>query len=748
MELSGTLNKFVLFLFLTILSIPDSYSANDEQDETKAPFRVPRVNSDIIVDAYLTESFWQEAVKINANIEVTPGENIKAPVKTEVLIANDEENLFVAFIAYDPNPEEIQAHFCDRDDIWDDDWILILFDTFNDQRRTYDFACNPLGIQCDFIETTTGDGGEWDAIWESDGRITNEGFIVEMSIPFSSLNFPDTDEDQIWGFDAVRSYPRNVRHHIGSFPRDRNNNCYMCQAEKLIGFKGVTPGNNIQLSPTFNVVIPQERENETSGKFVDGEKKYEPGLTANWGFTPNLNLSTTINPDFSNIEADILQLDINNQFAIYYPEKRPFFLENSDFFSTPLSMVHTRTLADPEWGVKLSGKEGIHSIGYFTVQDAITNFIFPGPEGSESESMNKKSFGSALRYKADISKSSNVGVLFTDREGDKYHNRLAGIDGDFKFTQTDRIRFQALGSKTKYPGSITGGDYSQPVDDFNGHAYYIRYSHDTREYNIYGVHNEIDENMRADLGFITRAGYRYTEIGGQYKWRREPGHWYNWLSVSGSFDYRRDQNEQLQHRVFSGSVYYEGPLQSHINIYGETGKDRYNNKYFNLTWVNGCMGLRITPPLFVHLYWRYGDQIDYSNTSLGSVYQLSPSITWNIGLHLKVNLDYIYEQLDVTTGKLYSANIGRVKLVYQVNKQIFIRGIVQYVNYRRNVALYEDDVESETKSIFSQFLFSYKINPQTVFFLGYADDYYGDADIKFLQTHRTLFAKIGYALIL
>ncbi|MEJ2546039.1 MAG: carbohydrate binding family 9 domain-containing protein, partial [Calditrichaceae bacterium] len=232
--------------------------------------------------------------------------------------------IFVAFIAYDPDPSKIRARYCDRDNIWDDDWILILFDTFNDQRRTYDFTCNPLGIQGDMIETPTGGGDEWDAIWDSDGRITEEGFIVEMAIPFSSLNFPSGEENQIWGFDAVRSYPRSVRHHIGTWVRDRDNNCYMCQAEKLIGFAGASPGKNVELVPTFNVLRSQERRDETSGPFVNKDEKYELGLTGKWGITPNFTFSGTVNPDFSNIEADILQLDINNQFAIYYPESHTY----------------------------------------------------------------------------------------------------------------------------------------------------------------------------------------------------------------------------------------------------------------------------------------------------------------------------------------------------------------------------------------------------------------------------------------
>jgi len=741
--LLGILSLFFIFTNFGF----SSQEQGEQSDQQNKTYRVPKVNSEINVDAYLNEPFWKDAVKIDANIEVRPGENIAAPVKTEVLICYDESNIYIAFIAYDPDPSQIQAHFCDRDKIFDDDWVIILFDTFNDQRRTYDFGCNPFGIQADMIETPTSGGGEWDAIWESNGRITAEGFIVEMAIPFSSLNFPRTGTDQIWGFDAIRSYPRDVRHHIGAFPRDRNNNCYMCQSEKLIGFAGVSPGNNIEFDPTFNFIFSQEREDETSGSFIEKEQKYDPGLSANWGITPNLTLSGTVNPDFSNIEADVLQLDINNQFAIWYPEKRTFFLESSDFFHTPLNAVHTRTMADPTWGIKLAGKEGAHTVGFFTVQDEITNYLFPGTEGSESESENEKSQASALRYKADISKSSNLGLLVTDRQSKDYFSRMASIDGDIKFTEQDRIRFQAMRSNTQYSDSIIA-NFDQPVSDFTGDAYQVHYAHDTRTYDFYGYHKEVDQDFRADLGFITQTGYRYSEIGGTYKWRRDPGHWYNWLSISGSFDYKRDQSNTLIHRVVSARVNYEGPMRSHSHVYTEIGKDRYDGKEFDMKRVEGCFGLYVLPSFFAHLYWRYGDQIDYANTRLGTRYVLNPSVDFNMGLHIKIEMGHTYERLNISSGRLYTANITRLKFVYQFDKRMFLRAVLQYKDYDRVVSLYNnpDDYDRETKKLFTQFLFSYKINPHTVFFLGYSDNYYGNHEVDFTQINRTVFTKIGYAL--
>ena len=736
---------FVNLFLIAICASAFSQEA-DSTSQEKIHFKVPHVNQfEIKIDGKMDEAVWEKALVLDANIEVRPAENVPAPVMTKAYIFHNQNHFYVGIKAFDPEPEKIRARYCDRDDIWDDDWVLILFDTFNDQRRTYDFFCNPYGIQADQIESPTGGGGSWDAIWESNGQITEEGYVVEMAIPFSSLGFQRTDGEQIWGFDVVRSYPRNVRHHIGAFLRDRNNNCYMCQSNKLVGFAGATPGRNIELDPTFSSVYSQEREDETSGPFID-DKNNELGLSARWGITPNMNLNATINPDFNNVEADAMQLDINNQFAIYYEEKRPFFLEGADFFTTPFNIVHTRTLANPTWGAKVTGKEGANGLGYFTVEDEMTNFLFPGPEGSDSETSNKKSIGSVLRYRRDLGEKSNIGLVMTDREGDMYHNRLGGIDGDFKFTKSDRLTLQVVTSNTQYPDSIAV-DYEQPQKTFDGNAYSFYYEHGNEKYEVYSLYKRVDQDFRADLGFITQAGYQYNETGGTYKWRADGENWYNWLSLYGSYDLKRDFDDHIFHKAWTFRWNFEGKKQSHAHIYTEFGRDRYEGQEFRANWVQGCFGFYPWEGLaFLHIFALFGDRIDYDNTQAGTRLQINPYMEWNLGKRVKLELEHTYEHLDVDAGRLYTANITRFKFIYQFSKRMFLRTILQYRNYDREVELYQDDdVDAKTEKLFSQILFSYKINPQTVFFLGYSDDYQGDHETSIIQTNRTLFAKLGYA---
>ena len=746
---------FFLSTFFVMAMAQQVFSDDGAVKGKDIPFSVPRIETPVKIDAILDEEAWQKAVKVDANIEVRPGENIPAPVKTEALIAYDRDNLYVAIIAYDPDPTKIRANISERDNISGDDWVLILFDTFNDQQRTYDFMCNPLGIQSDFIESPNG-GGEYDAIWDSDGRITDEGYIVEMAIPFNSLPFQNSEDDQTWGFDVVRSYPRTVRHHIGAFPRDRNNNCYMCQALKLEGFGGNKPGKNIELDPTFSALLTQERENITSGSFKEKDRSMEPGITARWGITPNMMLSATINPDFSHIEVDAVQIDINTKFPLYYSEKRPFFLEGSEIFNSRFNLVHTRTLAEPEWGIKLTGKEGKHTLGFFSARDRVTPLVFPGSEGGNNTTLSARSIGSVMRYKLDIGKSSFIGTTISDREGDDYHNRVASIDGELKFTPKDQFGFQAAVSNSGYPRDIVDGFY-QPNGDFSGSAYRASYDRNTNKYSIFTRYEEVDPDFRTDMGFMTRAGYDHREIGGEYRWRKGPGHWYNLISIYAGYEMRKDSSENKLNKSYQAQLSYNGPLESSFGIFGSLAKDGYNGKEYDgdLLYIWGS--IRPNSSTTLNLNISAGDQIDYANSRQGKQYSVNPSIEQKIGSHFTLSVDHRFQRMTVNSIKLYDANVSNGRFTYHFNRRTFLRFNLQHVDYSRNLDNYLEENRvfnvANTRNLYSQFLFSYRINPQTVFYLGYSDNYsnrnytdeQGRFDDSLIQTNRTFFTKIGYA---
>jgi len=727
--------------------------AKDEvkQEVKKVPFRVPNTTSTIKIDGKMDDEAWKDALMLEIKYENTPGDGIPAGAKTEVFLISDEKNIYACFKAYDPNPEGIRAHMGDHDELGHDDWVGLILDTFNDNRRAFEFFCNPFGVQGDMIEGIQGGGHQWDGIWASDGRLTEYGYMVEMRVPFSTLRFPRKKTDQIWGLDLVRLRPREHRYHYSLFVRDRSNNCYLCQTEKLIGFAGVSPGKNIEIDPTLSALYSEEREDEFTGDFIEKEKKINPGITFRWGFSNNLTLSATINPDFSNVEADVAQLDVNNQFALFYPEKRPFFLEGSTLFNSRFTLIHTRSLVEPDWGVKITGKEGSNAIGFFSVQDAMPNLILPGSQGSRTIPLNMTTLGTALRYRRDVGKASTVGLVLTDREGDEYHNRVAGFDGDFTLTRKDRVRFQVVGSQTLYPEEIST-KYSQLEDQFTGAAFDFHYYHNTRSLDWYLSYKNVGKNFRTDLGFMPQVDYRLIDGGWQYTWQKRGGAWYTKIDVGSGYEHESTQDDTLLSKAFTFWFTYNGPSQSFFNTSAYWGKQTYLGLEFDKRKVNFSFGLRPSNLISLSLNGIYGDQVDFANAQLGTRLRVNPVIDFTPGRYLKLSLDHVYEYLDVDAGRLYTANLTNLKLVYQFSRRVFVRAIIQYADNQYDETLYPYAKTARTQDVFTQFLFSYKINPQTVLFLGYSDNFMGYDYLGFhqgvVQLNRAVFLKIGYALLL
>ena len=464
--------------------IADPIDQGDPSGSTRRPYQIPRwEGGEIEIDGRLDEGFWERAARIPIAYETRPAENQPAPVETEALIFYDTRYLYVGFRAKDPDPKAIRAHLSDRDTAWSDDFVGIVLDTFNDERRAVQFFANPLGVQMDMFndDVNRRESESWDAIWDSAGRITEFGYEVEMAIPFHQLRFPAGRGDQVWGVDAVRFYPRGDRHRLASQPMDRNVSCYLCQISKMQGFNGISPGRNLEINPTLVSGAVEERADFPEGDFTDSGVDTEPGLTVSWGVTPNLSLAATLNPDFSQVEADVAQLDLNSQFTLFFPEKRPFFLEGADFFETRLNTVFTRNVSDPDWGVKLTGKQGKHGIGVFAAQDSITNLLFPGSQGSDADTFQFETSDTALRYRRDFGKSSALGGVFTSRTGGDYSSFLGGFDGRYRLNDKDTIEVQVLGSQTEYPLEIAE-DYDQPEGEISDLAYQLRYSRNSRDW--------------------------------------------------------------------------------------------------------------------------------------------------------------------------------------------------------------------------------------------------------------------------
>jgi len=709
------------------------------------PYVIPKTDTTIKVDGVLDEDAWASARILELNYEISPRENVPPPVRTEILITYSRTHLYFGFRCYDPEPAKIRAHYGERDKSSGDDWVAVEIDTYNDSRRAFTLITSASGVQLDGLSDAAGvKDYSWDMIYDTAARIQDWGYGVEVAIPFASLRFQRTKGPQVWGLNAVRGYPREQNHQIWAKPYDRGNSCRVCQYMKIEGFEGVSPGRNVEINPTLTATRTDERSAFPAGGFSLRDKSAEAGLTGRWGITPNLVLSGTVNPDFSQVEADAAQLDINQPFALFYPERRPFFTEGLDFFRMPLAVLYTRTMRDPGWGVKLTGKEAKNAVGAYVLQDDITNLIFPASQYSLSFTLRQRSTAGVIRYSRDLGKDSNLGAFVSDREGGDYFNRVYGIDGHVRLTPKDELVFQYLRSSTRYD-QATADAFGQPRGAFGDGALAAVFTHKTRYHQIDVEADDIGKEFRADLGYMPQVGFRRFAAQSAYLWIAKEKKWWSRFMLVNAAQYGLEYGGTLLVKSLDNSLSYSGIFQTTLALGHSLSRQRYNGLEFDLSKFSLTAGVIPSGAFGLTILSSFGDALDYVNTRKGGKTSLGSQILYNLGTHWRLNLNLTRERMNVRAARLYTAFVGQSTVIYHLNTKVFLRAQLQYYDYDYNVSNYLVPVTPRFKKFFSQLLFSYKLNPRTVLFLGYADNYLGGPEFGLTQKDRTLFVKVGYA---
>jgi len=702
----------------------------------------------ITIDGVLDEVAWQHATKIQIDNETRPGENIPARVATVAYLIENGEALYVAFDARDPDSSQIRAYLRDRDSAWNDDFVGIVLDTYNDGRRAFEFFSNALGVQIDATndDVNQNEDTSWDAIWDSAGKINDQGYIVEMEIPLSQLRFPDTEGLQTWGIDVLRFYPRDNRFRFSNNQLNRDVNCYLCQFAKIEGLENARPSRDLEIVPTLTGTRTDFTDDPGVVPMQSGSTDAEAGVSIRWGITPDMTANLTINPDFSQVEADVAQLDVNNQFALFFPETRPFFLEGADYFRTPIEVVFTRTVADPDFGAKLTGKRGDHTYGVFAAQDAITNLLFPSAFGSDSTTLDQDNSAFVGRYSYGFGNASSVGALLTARAGDDYHNYVGGFDVRWKITDQHSIRAQYLRSDTEYPDQVVI-DFDQPSGRFSGNGVSVSYDFDSRNWFAYVDHQDRTAGFRADAGFVPQVDANWQVVGFGRVWHGTDDTWWTRIRLHPQWYITHDDSGRMIDREFKFEFGFGGALQSWTEV-GASSRDLlWDDVLYKEEKIYFFGQIRPKGGLDLKMFMEYGSQVDFANSQLGDELRFEPSVEWNINRHLLLKFEATLVDFDTQDGaKIYDANLYDLRLTWQFSRRSFIRFTTQYQDIDRNVDEYIDEVDANTRTLGRQLLYSYKINPQTVFFLGYSDNYLDDDALNTLEeTDRTLFMKIGYA---
>jgi len=712
----------------------------------------------------------QEMTKVENFVQLDPKEGAPAQERTEVYLGYDAKNLYAVWVCFDREPSRVRARMVRREAIDSNhDEVQIYLDTFNDKRRSYGFMANPLGIQYDYIWTDNdGYDGSFDTVWDSRGKLTSQGYLVWMAIPFKSLRF-FASQEQTWGIILQRVVPHDADNSF--YPAlTRKIQGRLSQAATLKGLSGISPGRNIQLAPygvagAFRFLD----DRDPNRPFFTGNRLgADAGLDAKVIVHNSLVLDLTFNPDFRQVESDEPQTTVNQRFELFFPEKRPFFQENANFFSTPINLYFTRRIVDPQAGVRLTGKLGPWGIGLLAIDDQSPGRLVP----DDDVLRRKRAYFTIARITHDLWKQSHIGIIYADREFSAdaatncgllkclaRSNRVGGVDGRFRMDDHWTTGFQAVVSST----DLADGTYLAGPS-FQAFSYY-----QTRKVAFNVDYADTSAGFVTLTGFFRRPNLRRLDSAFQYYFRPEGKHVTDFgpqLFVVQIWDH---DGVHLQ-RVFEPGFFMDLKANTSFQVFkgfsDETlrpsdyaalpGNTFFHKGYWGASFNNSYLSW-----LSFNGFFLRGRQINFDPPS-GQPPVLGYSTEANLGMtvrpfnRLTIDNSYLLARLEIPQAHAaaFNSHILRSKWNYQWNKELSFRTIFQY-----NTLLANPQFSGLTsqKRFNADFLVTYLVHPGTAIYVGYNSNLANlDRDAiaahtglfptrnRFLNDSRQVFVKVSY----
>jgi hypothetical protein len=750
--MSEWLRAMIITALCTALGALRVPSAAAQTALSGEPIRLTRAQGPITIDGQLNDEGWRNATQVSKWYETNPGDNTEPAVKSVGWLAYDDRYFYAAFEFADPNPRAIRSPFADHDHINGNstDYGGVILDTRNDGHSAVLLLATASGIQYDAVTDDDGSGEDSspDFFWETAARINDHGWTLEMRVPFSSLRYRNLDP-QTWGILLYRNYPRAFRYQFFSARLPRGGNCFICRANTLLGLEGLPSGGHVIAAPYATATQSARPATGPGSPLVDEPLDSHVGADVKW--TPNADnaVDLTVKPDFSQVEADTAQITANERFALSYAEKRPFFLEGVELLSTPMRAVYTRTITAPRWGSRATGKQ--HGLSYtLLVSDDAGGgtVIIPGPNGSTFAPQEFASTVVVGRVKRALGRSF-VGVLVTDREGHEGsgYNRVIGPDFQWRPTTDDAVTGQLL-----YSGSSTPNrpDLSP---SWNGSslasaAGQLQWSRNTRHLDVTGLYKDFGEGFRADTGFIPQVGYR--EANAEGGWTMRPGGFVSRVRPSVAVDEQRDRRGELIFRQVLPGVNVDARWS--MNLRAQLANDRVRSGAQTFGRKQLVYSAQISPSRRVAQISAdgyVGEEVDFANSRLGHGATVNLTVTLNPTDHLELAMNQNERWLDVetdaTAGRLFTARVSRIRGTYTFTARTFVRLIGQYVSTDRDPSLYLTPIDARSGVFSGSALLAYKLNWQSVLFVGYGDDRELTAQNELQRASRQLFVKVSYA---
>ena len=731
------------------------------------------------LDGRLDDAVWETATHVDEFVQIAPVEGAPGTEATEVWMAYDRDNLYFAFHVHYTDPGMIRANRADRDEIGGDDRMSVLFDPFLDQQRAYQFSVNGYGVQSDELvnadgsrgasrsrspqQSRSGGGGRggrsggggsglsnsgqfgirgdrsWNALYETRGRMVEDGWTAEMAIPFKSLRYPALagEGGRRWGFQITRVIRGKSEAQSWS-PISRGVAGQLTQFGVLEGLSDLSRSRNLEILPELTGARLGALDT-SNGAFDNQDPFGDIGVSVKYGITPNLTADMTYNPDFSQIESDQPQIETNQRFALFYPEQRPFFLEGQEIFqtATPLTLLHTRTIVDPRFGGKLTGKVGRTTLGIIVADDEAAGRLDDSADSRFGTT--SQTFVGRARY--DLYSESYVGAIMTAREFGQDYNRVGGIDGRFRLGRTHRFSFMGVASETQ----------STEYGFLRGPAFEADFTRQGRNLSYGAAYGSVDPEFWTETGFLPRWNLRQATANVGYRWWPES----TLITWGPTVNYLRlyDHVGVLQDEQIQGMASFQ--FRHNISVTANVNRDleRFEEADFRKGGY-GFYGVISSRLVSVVGGLNRGDGILYSydgftNPLTASPYQraiLGESTTGNFLIsgrpssRWRSDLTGIFSRLvdPTAAAEVVDVKIFRTRTTYQFTDRLLLRYILEHNTFGRTLG--------------NNLLMTYRINAGTVAFLGYDDRYRQGRRIDELlfptaalqRTNRAVFGKLSY----
>ena len=726
---------------------------------------IPRVEAAIEIDGILDEPVWEQATRLTGFHQFRPADGRPAVEETEIRVWYSPNAIYFGIIAHDRQPGTIRATNADRDNIGGEDRVVIFLDTFNDHRRAYFFGVNPLGVQADGVRSETGAnassifGGTEDEspdyVFDSKGRLTDEGYVVEVRIPFKSLRYAGGEVKQ-WGLNFSRIIQRTGFEDTWTDVR-RAGTSFLAQSGVIDGLTGLSAGMVTEVQPFVTVTANGSRD-ATTGTFSRDD--VDPSFGANFrlGLT-NLTLDGTVNPDFSQVESDVGLVTVNERFALFLPEKRPFFLEGIELFATPNQLVYTRRVVDPIAGGKFTGKFGNTGVAYLAAVDET---------GGTNDA-----FFNLLRVRQDIGKNSIAGMTYTDREEGSAYNRVLEGDTRIFFAKIHYVEVQYGQSWTDDDDGL--GQRTDPIwkveIDRTGRAWGFNYRIDG-----------IGDDFNAASGFVPRTGIVTAHIFNRFTWYGETGatlenfttffgpRWiYKYQDFGSDAPVEGGGDATFQFQLRGG---WELSAQAHHDFV------RFDPAFYS--GIETSPGVPYVPQGELTGLWRgqlsansptfqtfdasvdfeFGEVPLFDEASEGRGVSISAGLSVRPANSIRIegSLAWLRLERESDGSEFATTTIPRLKIEYQPTRALFFRVVSEYLSESRAAlrdpatgdVLLEDGAPSAVQTrdgLRTDWLASYEPSPGTVAFFGYGSTMTAESSFDFASLERQndgFFLKLAY----